>query len=379
MVKVKGLFLLSALTLATLSVLPSSAAAETGVFKDKILLGSTCVLSGPQAENGVSQLAGMRVFWAGVNEKGGVFGKNIEIKALDDAYDGKKSKVNAETLADETFILIGATGTGSAMAILPVLEAKKIPMVGALTGMVPRLRDGSSKLMFNVRASYADEADFIASMLKSFGQTSMMLLVEDGPFGKIGIDEFTKAAAKAGITIEKDGVFKAVKGTDAEIVAGIAKKGNSIPLVMVLAGSAPKLLKDMKAAGVKNQKYAVSPIGSLHETVGKDADGVMITQVVPPIGDLSIPIVREYREAVAKYDTKNKPSAAGLEGFLTAKITLAGLLAAGATPTRDGFAKAMEAMQSKDYGGQGVIYNAKLRNGSNFIDIVMVSNKKLIY
>lgn len=64
--------------------------AETGVAPSSITLGQSVVLSGPMAENGVYYTQGIKLYFDQVNAKGGIHGRKILIKTLDDGYDPKK-------------------------------------------------------------------------------------------------------------------------------------------------------------------------------------------------------------------------------------------------------------------------------------------------
>ena len=67
--------------------------------------------------------------------------------------------------------------------------------------------------------------------------------------------------------------------------------------------------------------FNVSFVGSqaLLEALGPQAEGVIVTQVVPPL-DADLPAVEEYRQALAEYAPDATPDFISLEGYLAAKL-----------------------------------------------------------
>ena len=75
----------------------------------------------------------------------------------------------------------------------------------------------------------------------------------------------------------------------------------------------------------------ISFVGSaaLAEALGDAGDGVIISQVVPFPWDRSIPVVDEYHRLLKKYSPQQPPGFVSLEGFLTAKLFVEAVKAAG--------------------------------------------------
>ena len=81
----------------------------------------------------------------------------LELDSLDDGYDPVPAAANAQTLLNRNvFAMIGPVGTPTANAMLPLLRAARVPMIGAFTG-ARTLRAPYQPYALNVRASYDDE------------------------------------------------------------------------------------------------------------------------------------------------------------------------------------------------------------------------------
>jgi branched-chain amino acid transport system substrate-binding protein len=117
---------------------PASAAltaSDTGVTKDTILLGATVPLSGPAAAYGTIAKASDAYFHY-VNDNGGVNGRQISYKFLDDAYNPAQTVPLTKQLVeqDQVFLTFGGLGTQSQTSVRDYLNSKKVPQVIVATG-----------------------------------------------------------------------------------------------------------------------------------------------------------------------------------------------------------------------------------------------------
>ena len=112
------------------------AIAEDGVSANKILFGQAAALGGPAGALGQGMKIGMEAAFAEVNKAGGVRGRKLELKSVDDGYEPTQSiEVIKKLLADDrVFAIAGAVGTPTAMATLPIASAAGAPFIGAFTG-----------------------------------------------------------------------------------------------------------------------------------------------------------------------------------------------------------------------------------------------------
>lgn len=109
-----------ALVLSSLS-LATTAHAEVGVTNDTILIGQSAPMSGPAAALGQQLNLGAKLYFNAVNAAGGVNGRKIELKVLDDFYEPDAAARNTKTLIDNTkvfalFGYVGADQLGGAQA-----------------------------------------------------------------------------------------------------------------------------------------------------------------------------------------------------------------------------------------------------------------------
>lgn len=332
--------------------------AETGVTDAAIRLGMVNVQTGPAAALGQGMLDGASAVFADVNARGGVHGRAIELKVADDGYE--PDRAIDETLAmieeEEVFSLFGYVGTPTANAVLPIVREYEVPLVALFTG-AGTLRSPVTRQVFNVRASYDDEAEAMVEHFVRNGAKTVGVFYQDDGFGKAVLSGAEKALARRGMKVHVTGTFK--RNTLA-VKQGLAKMVAARPDAVVMVGPyAPlaEFVKEARKAGLGSQLATVSFVGtdSLVSALGKDGDGVVITQVVPFPHREGLALVDDCRRLLERHGGK-RLGFVNLEGCLSAKIMVEGLQAAGPEPTRAGLIDALERMKRVDVGGVEVSF-----------------------
>ena len=124
---------LLAVTGLVVSGIPAQGAATPGVTQDTITLGMSSAQSGA-ASPGYSKVGpAMRAYFNYSNEKGGVYGRKIELKLEDDKYvpTNAVNKVNKLILRDKVFALVGNLGTATHTAAFkkpPIIKQSLSPI-----------------------------------------------------------------------------------------------------------------------------------------------------------------------------------------------------------------------------------------------------------
>ena len=127
------------------------------------------------------------------------------------------------------------------------------------------------------------------------------------------------------------------------------------PQAVVVVGppnTVAPILTKAHAAGWKPLFLTVSFVGTdeLISQAGADADGMVITQVVPPYYLTDLKTVASYRRALSQYFPSERPSFVSLEGFVDAMVLVEGLKRAGKDLTRDGLIHGIESVHELDAG-----------------------------
>ena len=343
---------------------------------NRIVLGQSCALSGPAAQLGLQMNAGARIFFNAQNAQGGVNGNTVELRAADDGYEPDRCKANTEKfIKDDVFGLFGYVGTPTCLAALPLVVDSKIPFFGPFTG-AEALRDPFHRSVFHLRASYYDETALIVKQLTSLGLKKIAVFYQNDAYGKAGLEGVNRALKTLNLAPVALGTFERNTVNVAQAVKDITPK---MPEAVVQIGaykSCAAFIREARKAGYGGTFFNVSFVGTqaLADELGKEALGIMVSQVMPFPFSTTTPISREYLDAVRKAGGDAQPNYSSMEGYLAAKVLSEGLKRAGRNPTRDSLISGLESIQNADFGGFTVKFGPKDHVASRFVDLSMLTD-----
>lgn len=352
---------------------------NTGAQTDtKIILGQSAPFTGPAAQLGIQFYEGAKLYFDSVNSKGGVNGKTIELRKLDDGYEPERSAANTKQfIADGVFALFGYIGTPTSVVALPLATEAKVPFFAPFTG-AQALREPLNRYAVHVRASYFDETAAIVKQATSVGIKKIAVFYQNDAYGKAGLEGVQRALKElnlqpAGLgTVERNSVD--VKKAVADIMA---QQPESIVQIGAYKGCAA-FIREARKAGFGGTFYNVSFVGTqaLSTELGKEARGIVVSQVMPFPFAANTPLVAEYQSAVQAVAATNKELSinySSMEGFVAAKVFVEGLRRAGRNPSREVFLTALDGMQNVMIGGFLVDFNAKKHAASKYVDLTMLT------
>lgn len=341
------------LLLGSILVILASAPAQTpGVTENSILVGSCSALDGPARFLGNQTVLGATTYLHSVNDEGGIYGRKIQLLAFDDGYDPDKAPACFKRMTKEGVFALGFfVGTPTAKVYLPMAQDERIPVVGLFTG-AQMLYEPLKRYIINVRASYYDETREQVDKLWDVNIRKIGVLYQDDAFGKTVLDGVKLALQKHNTAPVGLGTFPR---NTLDVDAGLKDVMSLRPQAVVVVGPyAPvaAIVKKAHAAGWRPQFLTVSFVGTEEfiKEAGSDADGTIITQVVPPYDRVDYPTVALYRKALAKYYPDTPPSFVSLEGFVDAMVLVEGLKRAGKEVTRERFISGIESIHEMNVG-----------------------------
>ena len=340
-----------------------------GVTEKEIVIGSCAALEGPSRFLGRETVAGAEAYFRMANEEGGVHGRKLKLVSFDDNYDPEKAQGCWDKLmADKPFALGFFVGTPTAVKYVPLAEKNQIPIVGLFTG-AQTLYTPLRHWVVNVRASYFDETRAqVDGLWKDLHYKKIGIIYPDDPFGSTvlaGVEaaltanggSLVASASYQRQTNETSGAIDKVKAANPDAVIVVGPSNTVAPIV-----------KQAHGKGWKPLFVTVSFVGTddLIQQAGDDADGMVITQVVPPYYLTDLKTVALYRRTMLKYEPDSKPNFVSLEGFVDAMVLVEGLKRAGKELTREGLIKGIESIHEWDAGlgpDLKVDYSAKDHKG----------------
>lgn len=341
----------------------------------RIVLGQSAAISGPAAELGLQLGAGARLYFNAVNAQGGVNGATLELRTLDDGYEPDRCLANTERLLrDDVFALFGFVGTPTCLAALPPILSAKVPFVGPFTG-AQALREPLQPAVFHVRASYDQETALIVRQLTALGLKKIAVFYQNDAYGQSGLAGVRQALHAQGLEPVALGTVERNSVDVARAVADIAPHAPDAVVQVSAYKSCAAFIRAARKAGFGGMFFNLSFVGTqaLSDELGKEARGIIVSQVMPSPFSTTSPIAREYLATLQLAGGTQRPNYSSMEGYVAAKVLVEGLRRAGRNPSREALVSALESIQNASFGGFQVDFGPKSHVASHFVELSMLT------
>src|ERR1700744_1289288 len=340
----------------------SSSAALTasapGITATTITIGSHQPLTGPAAP-GYSEIApASAAYFAYVNANGGVDGRKIVYKYLDDAYNPTTtaSVVRQLVLQDNVYAIFDGLGTPTHLAVESFLNSQKVPDVFVASGCdcwdAPTTAPGT----FGWQLDYIREGKILGQYVaKHFAGKKIGYFYQDDEFGMDGVkgldDEIPKSMVVSRQSYVDTNVnvapqVAALRASGAQGVVSFSipaftallklnslKLGFSPTLVVSNVGSDPITLSGLLESFAKQGGATVN---GNQLTAGIITDGYL-----PTLGDASNSWIALFKKVHDQYDAKAPFDGNVLYGEAVAYTFVQAMLKAGRNPTRSDLVSAI--------------------------------------
>ena len=167
-----------------------------------VQVGAIEILSGPSAAYGTAIKAGLELALDEVNAKGVLGGRKIAL-TVEDSAANKDQAINAARKLigrDKVVTVIGPTLSNEMFAVGPVVNDRKIPIVGTSTTATGITAIGD--YVFRTSLPESDVIPVTLAYAKAHGvKTIALMYANDDAFSKSGFDVMKAAAEKAGLSI----------------------------------------------------------------------------------------------------------------------------------------------------------------------------------
>lgn len=358
-----------------LSLATTASIAAPGVTDTTITLGQSAPLTGPASQQGIEMRDGALAYFGYVNSKGGVAGRKIVLKTLDDGANTERAASNTRQLIaqDGVFALFGYVGIEPSKAALPMVEQENLPFFAPLTGGAS-LHTQFRPNVFNIRAGNALEGEKIAENMQAMRFKKIAVLYSDDAGGKAAYEEFAQALSKYGMHAMGSATIARNSTNVAAAAATIrAMEPHAVLMIATYPSSAAFIQAMRKDALSIPFFWNMSFVGSqgLSRALGRDAAGVMISQVMPSPWNARMALIKEYRELYLRQPGR-QPGFSSVEGFIAAKAFVMGLERAGARLTRASFKAALESARDMDLGGFTLQFSPANHEASRYVELTVI-------
>lgn len=350
-------------------------AAEGGVSDDQILFGQTGILSGPLGAQINIMLAGAELAFAEAARGGGVHGRRVRVRSLDDELKPDQAVANVKRLLDSerVFAFFGNVGSATTAAAAPLLKQSGAPMIAGYA-VADSAREKARGAAYFVRTSSGREAEALVQHLDTIGIKRIGAAVLDNPGGQEAQALIAAALAKAGL---KPAATAAVKGDGSNVGQGARELAAADPqaVLMYLGGALPaELMKAYWALGRNTSFYGMSIVAGevAAKVAGERARGLAISQVVPYPWAQADPLIVGYRQQAEA--AKVPVGYYSFEGYLNGLVLLEALRRAGRELTRAKLHAAMQGLKLR-LAGMNIDFSGGGPTGSRFVDLVQVTHE----
>jgi len=156
---------------------PSTATAPSAqpAVGDKIVFGHVASLTGSEATFGLSTDNGIKLALDEQNKKGGVKGRQLVLRTLDDQGKPEEAAVVATRLVvqEKVTVLLGEVASSRSLAIAPVADANQVPMVTPSSTNPKVTKDGAKTRPYVFRVCFIDP--FQGTVMAKFARETLKI------------------------------------------------------------------------------------------------------------------------------------------------------------------------------------------------------------
>lgn len=350
-----------------------------------IKLGMSTALSGPSQSLGIGIKQGIESYFARINREGGVYGRPLEFITLDDGYVPEAAIRNMHILIDEENVLavLGNVGTPTAVVTVPFATERKTLLFAPGTGAELVRQHPPNRYVINYRASYTQETAVMVNGILKAGilPHEIAIFTQNDSFGDDGYMGIIKSLEAAGYDQGHLLPHGRYERNTTNIEQGLLTilEAPVKPKVIILVGTyaaCAKFIRIMKRVLSDTIFMNVSFVAStaLKNALGKNGEGVIITQVVPHF-ESDLPLTQEYLKDLKSYDPAVVPDFISLEGYIIARIFIEGLKRAGPDIDREKIIDAILSIKNLDIGiGTPISYSDDNYQGSQMVWPTIIHN-----
>jgi ABC-type branched-subunit amino acid transport system substrate-binding protein len=337
----------------------ANTASAPGITADTVTIGSHQPLTGPAAP-GYSEIApAAKAYFDYVNANGGINGRKIVYKYLDDGYNPTNTVTVTKQLVlqDKVFAIFSGLGTPTHTKVVDFLNSSRVPDLFVSSGCQCWDSPKDHPYTFGYQPDYVVEGKILGQYVKlNFAGKKVAYFTQDDDFGADGIKGLDKYVPGAQVVSRQ--VYTPGNTDVAPQVSAIAAaKPDVVVLFTIPAYTALFKLTALKlgispAMVVSNVGADPITLTGLLENFAKQAgatvkgtdliEGVVTDSYLPTLGDTTNTWIALFKKVHDQYIPKLPFDGNVLFGMSQAYTFAQALQAAGRNPTRQGIVDALE-------------------------------------
>ncbi|HVV23146.1 MAG TPA: ABC transporter substrate-binding protein [Pseudonocardiaceae bacterium] len=373
----------------------SSSSNAPGVTDTTVTIGSTDPLTGAAAP-GYSEIpVAAQAYFNYVNANGGINGRKITLKYLDDGYNPTQTVTLTKQLVlqDKVFAVVGALGTPTHTKVVDFLNSERVPDLFVASGCTCWDQPKQHPYTFGWQPDYTVEGKVLGQYItQHFAGKKVAYFYQDDDFGKNGMAGLDKYIPSGNVVSRQP-----YQPGNTDVTAQVTAIANAKPDVVVLE-TIPAYTALFKLTSLKlgfSPTIVVSNVGSdptttegLLQAFAKSAgssitqpaqliEGIITDAYLPSLGDMSNSWTALFKKIHDKYIPKVPFDGNVVYGMAYAYTFAQALQADGKNPTRQGL---IDALEKGGLTGPGLVpfrYSKTSHAGFTGVQVAIVHNGAL--
>ena len=294
-----------------------------GISDDEILICSYQPMTG-KVSSYFRMGKGADAWFKHVNEEGGIHGRMINFRMVDDKYEPARTKTAVKRFIerDKCFAIVAPLGSAPTSAVIDYITDMKVPLIGAGTGAAKNL-EHPSKYVFPLYPSYFTEGQELVKFAKNvYGAKTIALLYQNDPSGQTHIKGIESVLGEHGLElVAKEGYEQKEIDVSSQAVAMKNKNPDAV-LCSCAPEPAARFYTERKKLGwdvpVVNVFFGKSP--KVPELAGPDTiEGIHFATIFRDFNSPA-PQIQQAKSLLAQYYPEETPGAVHLWGFAGAQV-----------------------------------------------------------
>jgi branched-chain amino acid transport system substrate-binding protein len=337
-------------------------ASAPGITPTSIVIGSHQPLTGPAAP-GYSEIApAANAYFQYVNAHGGVFGRKITYKYLDDGYNPTQTVtvVHQLVLQNNVYAIFNGLGTPTHLNVVSFLNSSKVPDVFVASGCGCWNNPGTYPDTFGWQINYIREGKILGSYVKQhFKGMKIGYFYQNDEFGQDGVKGLDYEIPASQVVARE--AYNVAATNPAQEVGGLVAKLKAAGAQVVVAYSIPAFTALLKLTGLTlsySPPLVVSSVGAdpltleglLNSFAKKTGSfgATLIQRIItngylPSVGDTSNSWITLFKSIHDTYIPKLPFDGNVLYGEAVGYTFVQAMLKAGRNPTRQDLVNALNA------------------------------------
>ncbi|RKN39617.1 ABC transporter substrate-binding protein [Micromonospora endolithica] len=329
-----------------------------GVTDTEIVVGTHMPLTGP-ASAGYSKIApATKAYFDHVNANGGVHGRKITYKVMDDGYNPANTQqvVRQLVLQDKVFAILNGLGTPTHSGVLDFLKSNRVPDLFVASGSRSWDQPDKYPSTFGFNPDYTVEGKILANHVKTAlpGQ-KVCFLGQDDDFGRDSLAGVEKVLGAGGVAVKQ--TYVTSNTNVAPQIGAFKAAGCQVVVLATVPGFTALSIGTAARLGFKPQ-WVVSNVGADHPTLAKQLgeaapllEGMIGANYLPMQNATTDPWIQLFTKINKEFNGDAPFDGNTVYGMAVGYLFVQVLLAAGKDLTRE---SVVEAVRKGGYQGPGL-------------------------